>query len=297
MTRLRADLLLLLATFIWGTAFIAQKAGVADLGPLGFVGVRFLLSFLAVLPFAIYEIKTKSLPKQIPIWSIFWLCIAFFAGCAFQHYGLRSTSVTNAGFLTSLYVVMIPFIAWVCLRRPPQKFVWPASVLALIGVFLVNGGKLEPLQTGDALIVACAAAYAFHIVLVTVVLQKVALPLSLAALQYGVCALLALPLPLFWGDITWTAIESSAWPLLYAGLLSGGLAYTLQIIAQQRTPPSDAAVILCGEALFAAMAAAILLGERLTPVAWGGCAMILAAMLFVEIGPLLWQRLAPKIRA
>lgn len=284
MTRLRADLLLVFATLIWGTTFIAQKTGMDGLGPYGFVGIRFALSFLVILPLAVRESRMPQIQPQHrvrPLWHVL-LCLAFVAGVIFQQVGVLHTSVTNAGFLTGLYVVGVPFIGWLLFRQRPSVWVWPACALAVLGAFLLNGASLTRLGFGDGMVLFCALGFALQLVVMGFIVQHTSRPLLLSALQYGACALAGLGLMAAFENISWQAFYDNAPELLYAGLLSGGVAYTLQAIAQQYTPAADAAVILSGEGLWAALAGVVILEEQLPWMSWLGCGLILAAILLVE---------------
>ncbi len=287
-SRLQADLLLLLTAAIWGLAFVAQKSGMAGLGPFGFVGLRFLLSTLVVLPLAFREWKNHAgLPAMTgKDWGLMGvLSLVFFAACYLQQAGMVSASVTNAGFLTALYVVFVPVIGLVVFRHRQSIIVWPACAIAIAGVWLLNGGRLDHLSTGDLLVIACAAAFGLQINLMGIVVRQSARPFTICVAQNAVTALAALALAAANEHITLSGIQASLIPLLYAGIISGGLGFALQAFAQQHTPSADAAIIMSGEALFAALSGAVLLGERLGAINWLGCGLIFAALLLVELYP------------
>ena len=287
-SRLQADLLLLLTAAIWGLAFVAQKSGMAGLGPFGFVGLRFLLSTLVVLPLAFREWKNHAgLPAMTgKDWGLMGvLSLVFFAACYLQQAGMVSASVTNAGFLTALYVVFVPVIGLVVFRHRQSIIVWPACAIAIAGVWLLNGGRLDHLSTGDLLVIACAAAFGLQINLMGIVVRQSARPFTICVAQNAVTALAALALAAANEHITLSGIQASLIPLLYAGIISGGLGFALQAFAQQHTPSADAAIIMSGEALFAAVSGAVLLGERLGAINWLGCGLIFAALLLVELYP------------
>jgi drug/metabolite transporter (DMT)-like permease len=293
MTRLQADLCLLLTAIIWGTAFIAQKTGMEGLGPLGFTGARFALSALVVLPLALRERRTKApMGREDLTWALLGLIPVFSLGAICQQAGMMTTTVTNAGFLTGLYVVIVPFFAWALYRRMPPAVIWPACALALAGVWLLNGAKpLGSMAAGDWLVIASAVFYGAQVALVGLLAQRTARPVTLACLQYAGCAALALGAAFLFEDgITVSALEANMMQLLYAGVISGGIAYTMQIVGQQYTPPSHAAIILMGEAPFAALAGAALLSERLDVHGWVGCGVILAAALLAEAGAFIKKR-------
>lgn len=289
MSRLRADFLLLITAIIWGFAFIAQKQGMDDgLGPLGFVGVRFLMSLIIILPFVMRESRRAANPVEHRYaWPAVILCFVFLSGVILQHVGILYTTVTNAGFLTGLYVIFVPMAAWVLFRKPPAGIVWGACVIALMGVWFLNGMSISlfggATGKGDAMILGCAFFFGMQVALIGWLVQRTRRPFFFAAIQYAVCAVVGLAAGVFIEGISMAAIEANIMPLLYAGLISGGIAYSLQFVAQQHTPPADSAVILSGEAFFAAIGGAVMLGERLSSTGWIGCGLIVLAILITEV--------------
>lgn len=294
MTRLQADLLLLLTALIWGTAFIAQKTGMDGLGPLAFAGIRFVLSFVFILPMVWLEWRRAGAAQRAGLrpGPVIALCMVFAAGVVLQQVGILHTTVTNAGFLTGLYVLGVPFAAWVLFRTRPDARVWLCGLIAVTGIWFLNGGSLTAVGYGDFLILLCAVCFAVQVALLGLLVQRSGMPLTLSLIQYGGCATLALMAAFTFETVTWNAVMVNAGPLLYAGVVSGGVAYTLQAVAQRHTPPADAAVILSGEGLFAALAGAVLLGEVLGPMGFMGCALIMLAILLVEVGPAIRRHLS-----
>jgi drug/metabolite transporter (DMT)-like permease len=292
MNRLRADLLLLLTAFIWGTAFIAQINGNQTMGPVLFVGARFLLSALMLLPLAWYEASKRASAltrKDFIQAGVIGLCI--FTGAILQQIGLVTTTATNGGFLTALYVVMVPFILWLLFRQRPRSIVVLACLISIIGAWLLaDNGQVRTWRLGDLLVVFADVAWALAIVMVADFLQRSDRPFFLAFVQFAVTAVLALMCGLMFEPVIVPGIVSAVPAILYAGLLSGGVAYTLQIIAQKHTPAPEAALIMSLESVFAAFAGALMLSERLTPLATLGCALILLGVIVVELGPGLLRR-------
>lgn len=296
MTRTSANLLLLLAAFIWGTAFVAQATAMDSLGPFSFIGLRFLLAALAVLPFAVAEAwRSRTRLNGSDLWAVAIVGLVFFIGNILQQVGILTTTVTNAGFLTGIYVVIVPFMAWALFREAPPTVIWPAVALSAGGTFLLGGGRLDALGDGDLLILGCAVFWAAHVTVVGYAVTRTRRPLLIACTQFALSGALGLAGGLAWEGITPAAIEGAAFELFYAGILSGGLGFTLQLVAQGRTPPADAAVILSGEALFAALAGGVLLAERLSVVGWLGAASILCAILLVQVVPLMRRRTASAL--
>lgn len=288
MTRVRADLLLVLAALIWGTAFIAQKHANDSMGPLSFVGVRFLLSFIALAPLALHESARSDGPAlgkgDLGLAGLIGLCL--FIGASLQQIGLATTTATNGGFLTALYVIFVPFIVWMLTGARPRFAVLAACVVSLTGAwFLTEQGPFGRWATGDALLVLADIGWAAAISLVPIFLGRADRPFFLAFAQYGVVALLGLALGLSVEPFSTTGLIEAAPAILYAGLCSGGVAFTLQILAQKYTPAAEAALIMSLESVVAALAGALLLSERLTGPAVFGCALILLGVVLVEAGP------------
>ena len=299
MNRLRADLLLLLTAFIWGTAFVAQKYANASMPPITFVGTRFLLSALALIPLALYEKRGQTLPLSRKDWfqaTVIGLCL--FAGSCLQQVGLVTTTATNAGFLTALYVVIVPFMVWLLTRQRPRPLVLLACVISLAGAWLLaDNGQAKHWVLGDVLMVISDLAWALAITMIGIFMQRTQRPFFLSLAQYTITAVLALTLGFIFEPATLAGASAVLPAILYAGLLSGAVAYTLGIIAQRHTPAAEAALIMCLESVFAAIAGAILLHEHLTPLATAGCGLILLGVVIVEVGPALLRSLKSAISA
>jgi drug/metabolite transporter (DMT)-like permease len=302
MSRSLANLLLLTAGAIWGMGFIAQQTAMDDIGPLLFIALRFLLAGFAVLPFAIMELKKADQPGYISTiaqhWrGFFWVGLAFFLGMFFQQVGLIGTSVTNAGFLTALYVIMVPVLMVTIFRKRQPPIIWPAAGMALIGIYMLSGGNLSTLNQGDILVIVCALFWAGHVILTGRVGQETCLPVTMATTQFFVTAVLAfigyaIAVAAGLGEtIPDQAALIGALPeIIYAGTIAGGLGFTLQAIGQRYTSESAAAVLISTESLFAALFGAVFLGERLVTIGYLGCGLIFAAIILVELAPNLMKR-------
>jgi len=303
MSRTTANLLLLCAGAIWGMGFVAQQTAMDDIGPMLFIALRFLLAGLAVTPFAIAEMKRKNVASMRGEilrhkGSFFLVGLAFFLGMAFQQVGLIGTSVTNAGFLTALYVIIVPLVMVTILRITQPAIIWPASLIALAGIYLLSGGNLASLNSGDILIIICALFWAAHVILTGRVGQKTDLPVTMATLQFFVTSLLAFAgfmaasmLGLGESLPTMAQLQGAIPEILYAGLFAGGLGFTLQAVGQRYTSESAAAVLISTESLFAAMFGAFFLSERLELLGYVGCGLIFIAILMVELMP---RRSSPR---
>jgi drug/metabolite transporter (DMT)-like permease len=301
MNRASANLLLLITGAIWGGGFIAQATAMDAIGPVLFTGIRFLAASLAVLPFAVWEARRAREPllPDARQWARFSLLgTLLFASLAAQQVGLLTTSVTNSGFLTGLYVVLTPAVGIALWRVWPHPVIWPAALLALAGIALLSGGALTGLSSGDWWTILCACLWACHVQVLGRFVRVVpggaetgsppgaARPLQLACTQFFVCGVLGISIALAVEPVAWSMIAASAREILFAGVVSGGVAFTLQAVAQRHTTAPQAAIFMSSEALFAALFGAIFLGERIGPAGLAGCALIFIAMLSVELAPM-----------
>src|SRR5690606_39050425 len=249
MTRLQANLLLLLAAAIWGGGFVAQSTAMDTIGPFWFVGLRFAIAAIAVLPFAWLEARKSQTPLVRRDWlSFVAVGVALFSGAITQQIGLLTTTVTNSSFLTGLYVVFVPLISVIALRQYPHWIIWPAAAMSLSGIFLMSGGQLENLTTGDLLSIVCAFFWGVQIILAGLFVMSTGRPLALSFTQFAVCALLCLLIAPWVESISFEVIWASSREILYVGLISSGLAFVLQVIGQRYTTAPQAAIILSSEA-------------------------------------------------
>lgn len=293
LSRLQANGLLLLVAIIWGTAFVAQKDAFAHVGAYTFVAARFVLSFLLVLPLALREYKkgiAQDLAGGSHFKSMLWLCPAFAAGVLLQQIGIGETTVTNAGFLTGLYVLFVPLICLLFYKQKLSPWIFPAALTSLGGLYLLVGGHLDGFSNGDLLVIGAALGFAVQVVLVGRIMAASKAVFTLCAVQYAAVGLVAGVCMLWFETPTLDGLYGAIWPIIYTGVISGGIAYTLQVVAQQFTPAPDSAIILSGEALFAAIAGALIMGDRLNLMQYGGCLLIAAAILMVELAPLVFKK-------
>jgi drug/metabolite transporter (DMT)-like permease len=290
MRRFQADFLLLLAAAIWGVAFYFQKTAMESVGPFLFVASRATLATLCLLPLAIIESRrTGSAPPMGLTRVAFYSGLAFFGAAALQQIGLVTATITNAGFLTALYVIATPFIAWVVLRRAPTPHVWPAVVLAFVGTWLLGGGTLAGFTFGDALIALCALVWAGHLLL-TSAASPFARPIAFTAMQFAVVAACAWICAVVLEPIRLADMMAAAPSIAFVGILSSAVTFTLLVIALKHTPPSEASILVSTETLFAAAAGAVLLGERLPLIGWVGAGLMFLATLWVQVGPVIESR-------
>lgn len=296
MPRTQANLLLLTAGAMWGMGFVAQSTAMDAIGPLLFIGLRFAIAGLSMLPFALRESRRASEPLAGHQWRAFLLIgVLLFGGMTAQQVGLLTTTVTNSGFLTGLYVVMVPFFGVILFRQWPHRIVWPAALCALLGIWLLSGGGAVALHVGDWLTILCAALWALQVIFIQRSAAGTGRPVTLAVTQFAVTAVIALALAFVFEPVDIAAIRSAAPEIVYAGIFSGGIAFTLQVIGQRYTTASQAAIFLSTEAVFAALFAAIFLSERLPAAGLIGCVLIFSAILLVEIVPALRRQRQPVV--
>lgn len=285
--RLKADLLLLLTAGIWGTAFVAQRVAAVSSGVFLFNGLRFLLGALVLIPLvllnqtkiALAGEKKKNMPGILVSGAL------LFTAGTFQQMGLRFTTAGNAGFITGLYVVLIPVILSIIARQRQRPAIWVAVLLASAGLFLLSTGGQFRLSPGDALELVGALFFALHVIWIGRQVQLIPI-LHLAIGQYLLTGLLSLSMGLILEPGAAQNISIAWLPIFYTGVFSIGIGYTLQAMGQRFAPPADAAILLSMEAPFAAIFGWLLLNELLTPIQISGCGLMLAAMLLAQISPL-----------
>ena len=281
----------LLCTFIWGTTFIAQDTGMDDIGPFTFNAVRFFVGFLAITPFVfLFELKKfksefKSDVKTFGILS-FLIGLSLFLGSALQQVALLYTDVANAAFFTIFYVPMVPIIIFLFKQQSIHWSVWPSVTLCLIGGYLLTNFQDATVRLGDNLVVLGALFWSTHIIFTGIIIKKYDLPLTLGAIQTLIVALFSFIVGSIYEEFIYSDILKEINSILYAGILSGGFAFVLQIYAQQNIPPAPAAIIFSLEGVFATIAAWSLLSQILNINNLIGCLFILFGVLLSQLIPI-----------
>lgn len=290
MSRLQANLLLTFVALIWGSAFVAQSRGMADVGPLLFTGVRFLIGAAVVLPLAMLEwrrLGRESRPlTRLDGVHIAGLGLLMTMGSVMQQVGIQFTSVTNAGFLTALYVPVVPVLSWLLLGQVAHWSVWPAAAGCLVGAFLLSGAHELRIGLGDLWVLGSVVPWALHVLMVGRWADRMGAPFLVASGQFAVCGLLSLGAAAVLEPMHWAGLAAAVWPIAYTGVLSVGVAFTAQVVAQRYAHAADAAILLSSETLFAAGFGYVLLGERLSPAGLLGCGLMLGCILLVQLMPL-----------
>ncbi|PKU23271.1 DMT family transporter [Telmatospirillum siberiense] len=287
MSRLAANLLLVLTAVVWGLAFVVQKVGSDHISSATFIAARLFLGALVVLPFALIHWRRKREPLRREDWGMMVTTgLVLCAASVTQQFGVEETSVANAGFLTGLNVPMVPLIELLILRKKPHPIIWPAAGLSLVGTYLMSGSGDLSFGKGDAWIVLSSLFWAVHIILIGRTSSRTGLPTLLAVVQYLISAVLCAAWALAFEPPIMPGLQAAWREILFIGVMEVGLAYTLQTIAQRYSNAADAAVILSGEMLFAALGGMLFLGERMSLLQAIGAAAILCGMLAVQLGPM-----------
>ena len=277
-------------SFIWGSAFVAQDMGMDYIGPFTFTGVRMVIAFISLLPFFfIYEFK-KIKKNKINFNIIFsYICLLGFllsVGMSLQQFALLRTDIANTAVFTILYVVLVPFVAYFLFSKNIHWSIWPSVLMCLLGGFLLTEFDDVTIRAGDTLSVINAFFWAFHIVFISKFLRIFNYPVTIATFQCLVGAVVALVPAYVFEEIVFSNILLEYQELLYVGVLSSGIAFLLQIYAQQNLSPAPVAIILSLEGAIAAIFGWILLDQFLNEVKILGILVILIAVIFAQIVPL-----------
>lgn len=283
---LKANLLLLLAAWIWGFAFVAQKIGAEYVGAFTFNGIRFAIGSLTLVPVLLYfNKKNRNDSTHVKLESslkggIAAGCVIFF-GNTFQQLGMSYTSAGNAAFITAMYIVLVPILGTILKHRISLSN-WAGVGLAVVGLYFITiKGGITAINYGDFLQIVCAFFFALHIVLIDHLVKKVD-GIQLSIVQFMTCSLLSLVCAVLFENMTVSGIMQGALPILYGGICSVGIAYTLQVIGQKNAKASHAALILSLEAVFGAVGGLVILHENLGSRGYQGCALMLAGILISQ---------------
>lgn len=278
-----ARFVLVLTAVIWGLAFVAQRASVENIGPFAFNGIRFALGTLSLVPLLLLNKNVSNSESKKEENSLLWkggiFCGLFlFAGSSFQQVGIVYTTAGNAGFITGLYVILVPIFGlfW---HHKVNKQTWLGAIIALAGLYFLTSRQDMTFAMGDGLVLISAFFFAGHVLMIGKYAPKTNV-IRLSIIQFGLASLLSLIISFFIETTTWENVRLAAIPILYGGIMSVGVAYTLQVYGQKRTHPAHAAIILCMESLFAAIGGILILHEPLTfSIALGGLLMFGGVML------------------
>jgi drug/metabolite transporter (DMT)-like permease len=281
----RANVLLTLTAALWGFSFVAQRVGADHVEAFTFNGVRFALGSLSLLPLIAWLDHRRPPAARATRSALAPGCAAgalLCAAAALQQAGIASTTAGKASFITGLYIVIVP-AAGIALGQSTTRRTWLGVALAVVGLYALTVSGRFTIAVGDALVFASAFFWAAHILAIGAFSARLD-PLRLAAIQFAACALLSLAIALVTEDLAGARLVDAAIPILYGGLVSVGVAYTLQVVAQRDAKPAHAAIILSTETVFGAIGGALLLGEAMSARGYAGCALILAGIVVSQRG-------------
>ena len=280
----------LLCTFIWGTTFIAQDTGMENIGPYVFNSVRFFVGFIALIPFYLFLEKKNTIKiitknkKRFLILS-FSIGVFLFFASVFQQVALLYTDVANAAFFTIFYVPMVPIIVFFLFKKKIHWSVWPSVVLCVIGGYFLTNFQDTTVRLGDTLVIICALFWSLHIIFIGIIIEEFNAPILIGLIQTFVVSVCSLIPGLIFEEFALVDILSQKIQILYAGVLSGGIAFVLQIYAQKNIQPAPSAIIFSLEGVFATAAAWIILSQILNFNNILGCTFILIGVLISQLVP------------
>jgi len=282
---------LVLCTLIWGTTFIAQDTGMDNIGPFTFNGTRFFIGSMAVIPF-VFFFERKKLNQQIKNKSndflklIFPVGIFLFLGCIFQQVSLLYTDVANSAFFTIFYVLMVPIIVYFLFSENLHWSIWPSVASCLVGGYFLSDFSNSAVRYGDSLVLIGALFWALHIIYIGKIIKKFDLPFFIALLQNLIVASLSFILVILFEEFDFSKIKLETFEILYAGILSGGAAFALQLFGQKNISAAPAAIIMSLEGVVAAISAWVILDQILGLNNIIGCSLILIGILLSQLAPI-----------
>jgi drug/metabolite transporter (DMT)-like permease len=282
----KSDLILLLTAAIWGFAFVAQRVGMDYVGPFTYNGVRFALGSLTIAPLLLAG-RGRSGPPAIAASARLFifgggaLGGVLYVAASLQQAALLYTTAGKAGFITGLYVVIVPILGLFWHKRPSAG-TWAGALLAAAGLYLLSVTETFRMEYGDLLVLVSAVFWSFQVLMVAWLSPRTR-PVELAFYQFSICSLLSLVSAVWFEAVAWASLVAASVPILYGGVLSVGVAYTLQVVAQRDAQPAHASILMSLEAVFAALGGWLLLEETLSLRAGIGCGLMLAGMLLSQL--------------
>ncbi len=292
-TKLKGNLMLLVAALIWGTSFVAQSEGMEYVEPFTYGGIRTIIGGIVLLPLIVFMRKNRKFSsenkppisiKSTAIGGVICGCVLFVAS-SLQQIGMTETSAGKAGFITALYIVIVPVFELILYHRTKLK-VWICVVIAGIGFWLLcikDGFRIE---TGDLIILCCALFFAVHIMVIDRFSDDAIDPVLLSCIQFFTAGTLMIVCMFIFESPSLDAIWQAKYTILYAGVMSSGIAYTLQVLGQRHAEPTSAVLIMSLESVFAALSGWLILGEQLTPKELVGCIAVFTAVICVQVNPI-----------
>jgi len=278
-------------TFIWGTTFIAQDTGMDNIGPFTFNCVRFFVGFLAVAPF-VFLFEKKKINHQIKNKTnqffklIVPVGVFLFLGCIFQQISLLYTDVANSAFFTIFYVLMVPIIVYFLFSERLHWSIWPSVLACIIGGYFLSDVHDASVRLGDSLVLIGALFWALHIIYIGKIINHFNLPFFIALMQNLIVAILSFVLVIIFEEFDFSKIKLETIEILYAGILSGGVAFALQLFGQRNISAAPAAIVMSLEGVIAAIAAWVILNQILDLNNIIGCSLILGGVLLSQLAPI-----------
>ncbi len=289
MSNMRANLLMLVASFIWGTAFVSQTTGMGAIGPFTFSFARFFFALLTVLPLAIY-FENKNFVKIFSSKRLLILCFVtgfcLFVGMGLQQYSLQKSQISNAAFLSTLYVPFVAVISRIFLKKQIHWVIWIAILLCLYGSYLLSSNQSLDIQKSDSLLFIAAFFFALHIIFIDIFMKKLNSPFTFGSFQYFLVFFFSFIVAIATENPTLSNMRIEWFEILYTGILSAGVGYTLQIMAQHKASPAPAAIILSMESVFATIAGWLILYQVLDLNKILGCVAIFVGVIIVQFIPI-----------
>ena len=279
--------LLLAAAFIWGVAFVAQSVGMEYLGPLSFGASRYILGMIVLLPVIAFRRKQNRkkgiAPAGTKITWIGGICcgLALCAASTLQQIGIQYTSVGKAGFITTLYIIIVPIFGIFLKRKVPGK-VWPCALIAAAGMYLLCMSESLHIGRGDALVFLCAILFSVQIMVADHFVQ-LADPVEISCIQFLTSGVILTILMFIFETPSWSDFAAAWIPIAYAGIMSSGVAYTLQLVGQKHTDPTVASLLLSMESTFSVLAGWVILNQKLTGKELLGCVLMFTAVILVQL--------------
>lgn len=293
--RMQGNILLFITAFIWGCAFVAQRTGMEYIGPLTFNGIRSLVGGFTLLIFLLVRNQLQQNNKtnidngkktDLPSGKFTFLCgcvcgICLFVGTTLQQLGMVYTTAGKAGFITAFYIILVPLLG-IFMKKKIRLIVWFGVLLAMAGLYLLCVGEDFTVNKGDGLVLLCSFAFTIHITFVDKVSQMID-GVVISCIQLFVCGLMSVIGIVIFEEVDWNLVLQCSIPILYAGVLSCGVAYTLQIVAQKYTEPTVASMIMSLESVFALLSGMIILKESITPHEIAGCVIMFVAIILAQL--------------
>ena len=291
--RLKGNMMLLLTAMIWGGGFVAQSAGMDYIGPFTFCAARYVLALVALIPVVLlFSVQARKktqasvwerfVPDKVTMWGGLYCGLTLGVADALQQVGICYTTAGKAGFITALYIIMVPLLGRIVGQRIPKVLAF-CVLLAIVGFYFLCVNEELSVGYGDFLTLCCAVFFSLHILVIDYFMKRKADGIKLSWVQFAVAFVFASCLVSGFEAVSWESLWAARVPLLFAGVISSGIAYTLQILGQKYTDPTIATLLMSLEAVFAVIAGWAVLGEVMNGRELGGCALVFIAVLLAQL--------------